>query len=356
MIIRENRFGSEELYEGQDLEGKIYCTCAACMSVWSDFLSFANAHRGKMTNNLEEANTIVVLGCQVTDLAILNDIEVAYRLHRLTGKDIYMGGCLAQRFDINLPQFIKRLDVVRELNQPINERGLINYEKPFWIKDFEEKEEEYAEGNLFRNMYPLKIGAGCTNKCKYCTIRDTRGDSYELNPYDQIAEFLSHENVVLISDSPTIDQIKKWVEIAQLYNKQISIRNLEPQVAVYCQKELIELSKSGLLKILHCPIQSNSKEVLESMGRNYKLTEIFLELVPQFREYGTKVATNIIIDYVVDNKVVHNCDKEFLDKHFDYWVWNPYFDGNFKMEKAKERFKEYIKEDYKVGYKKVEKY
>ncbi|MDD2490212.1 MAG: hypothetical protein PHY26_03070 [Bacilli bacterium] len=351
-----NRFGQAMLYGEKDIKGKIYCTCAACMSVWADFLSYANANEERMTTNIEEADCIIVLSCQVTDLAILNDLIVAHRLHQKTGKEIYMGGCLAYRFDINLPTYIKRLSVMRNVKQEIIKKSLMNYEKPFWVKNFKETEDEYAEGNLFRNMYPLKIGAGCKNKCKYCTIKDTRGAGYELNPYDQIQEFLNHDNIVLISDSPTVNQIKGWVAIANEYNKPISIRNLEPQIAVICQNELLALAQKGLLKVLHCPIQSNNREVLEAMNRNAELTYEYLELVPQFRECGTKVATNIIIDYVVGNEFIHNCDREFLDKNFDYWVWNPYFDGKFSVDKAKARYKKYIKDDYQLGYSKVKKY
>jgi len=99
----KNIFGTGKIYNKEDLEGKIYATSAACMSVWSDMLSFANINEERFVKNPEEADSIVVLGCQVTDLAVLNDLEVANKLHNQTGKDIYMGGCLAQRMDIPLP-------------------------------------------------------------------------------------------------------------------------------------------------------------------------------------------------------------------------------------------------------------
>jgi len=37
-----NEFGTGILYEENDLGKSIYCVCTACMSVWSDFLSYAN--------------------------------------------------------------------------------------------------------------------------------------------------------------------------------------------------------------------------------------------------------------------------------------------------------------------------
>lgn len=339
----KNIFGTGEIYDKLDLEGRIYATSAACMSVWSDMLSYANQNKERFVKNPEEADSIVVLGCQVTDLAVLNDLEVAKRLHNQTVKDIYMGGCLAQRLDIPLPEYIRRLDVVREYNVDLEDLKLINYEKPFWVPDFKETDNDLAAGNLFRNFYPLKIGAGCHGKCKYCTIRHTRGEGYEAVPEEQIAEFLNHENVVLTSDSPTPSQVKAWCRIAKETNKEISIRNIEPQNLVLCQNELLALASLNLLKIVHCPVQSFEPEILKAMNRNVELTKSAIKLLKELRNLGVITATNIIIDYTIDGKTYRNLDEEQLNENFDYYSWNPYFDGNFNIEKAQERFKKYIK-------------
>lgn len=339
-----NIFGKGKIYSIEDLEGKIYATSSACMSVWSDFLSWANANMDRIEKNPKKADNIVVLGCQVTDLSIYNDIEVAYRLYKETGKEVYMGGCLAQRLDIELPSFIRRLDVVRTIGQEINDRNLIDYEPPYWVPDYEESKDDFKDGNLFRNYYPLKIGAGCHGACKYCTIKHTRGDSYATVPENQIEEFLNHEDVVLISDSPTVTQIKDWCAIAKRLEKDISVRNIEPQTLVACEEEIIDLASSGYLRILHCPIQSFDAQVLKAMNRSVTMTEKALEIMQIVRNLGVKVATNIIIDYEVDGKLIPNHDQKRLIKEFDYYSWNPYFDGNFNMDKAKERFKKYIGE------------
>lgn len=337
-----NAFGKGNIYGVEDLEGKIYATSSACMFVWSDFLSWANANPERCEKDPKKSDSIVVLGCQVTDLSIYKDIEVAYRLHKETGKEIYIGGCLAQRFDIELPEFIRRLDVVRTVGQEINDRNLIDYEPPYWVPGYEESTDNFKDGNLFRNFYPLKIGAGCHGKCKYCTIKHTRGESYATVPETQIEEFLNHEDVVLISDSPTVSQIKDWCAIAKRLEKDISIRNIEPQTLVACEEEIVDLAMSGYLRILHSPIQSFDREVLKAMNRSVTMTEKALEIMQLVRSLGVKVATNIIIDYIVDDKIVPNHDKKRLVKEFDYYSWNPYFDGNFDMAKAKERFKKYI--------------
>lgn len=339
----KNIFGEGILYSKDDLGNKIYATSAACMSVWSDMLSFANKYKDRLVNNPLEADDIVVLGCQVTDLAILNDLEVAKKLHEQTGKDVYLGGCIAQRMDIPLPDYVKRLDVVREYNVDLDDRTLVHYEKPFWVPNFKEGEDNLKEGHLFRDFYPLKIGAGCHGKCKYCTIVHTRGGYYAEIPENQIDEFLRHDNVVLISDSPTPNQVKAWCRIAIDNNKDISIRNIEPQNLILCREELLDLAKRGLLKIVHCPVQSFNEDLLKAMNRNVEATYKALDLIKELRNNNVVTATNIIIDYTANGVFYENHDKEKLNEYFDYYSWNPYFDGNFDMDRARERFKKYIK-------------
>jgi len=350
-----NKFGTGILYEADDLGQTIYAVCTACMSVWSDLLSYANY----LNNFIEGAkifpeyidtfsrktDTIVVLGCQVTDLAIYNDLKTAEKLHeKYPDVPIYMGGCLAQRFDIELPEYLRRLDVVRKVSQDLENLNLIDYRKPFWNQNLKDDADELEDGNLFRHMYPLKTGAGCHGKCKYCTIRDTRGETYYIDAYSQIKEFLDHADtgVVITSDSPTIAQIKDWCRIAERYTKPISFRNVEPQVANACIDELCSLAGKGLLKIFHCPIQSNNERVLKAMNRNVEETFRYIDFAQDLRKYGVIVATNIIIDYVVDGEMIHNMPEKWLNEHFDYWVWNPYFDGKWDYQKAKERFDCYI--------------
>lgn len=365
----KNRFGNGILYEKEDLGESIYCVCTACMSVWSDFLSFANSEFihymnfkfypkrvGKditpnfITNGkvFRDTDTIVILGCQVTDLAIYNDIKTAEELHsQYPNTTIYMGGCLAYRFDIDLPDYLKRLEVIRTPYQYLTfVDGFIDYKVPFWNKELKDDSEPLETGNLFRHMYPLKIGAGCTGSCKYCTIKDTRGESFQTDAYLQLNEFLEHADkdngVVLISDSPSVSQIEDWCHLADRYKKDISFRNVEPHIAMKCSDSLEKIASQGLLKIFHCPIQSNDVELLKEMNRDVKSTIEFITFAQELRSLGVIVATNIIIDYTIGNKVYHNMDEEWLNSHFDYWSWNPYFDGKWDIDKAKERFKKYL--------------
>lgn len=380
-----NRFGTEEVYEISDIESKydkVLIASAACLSVTSDAWSYTGVYGAenpaKFVSIMEFASeyymdkgeksfAVIVLGCQVTDLSILNDIRTAEMYKNKYSKaDIFMGGCLGQRFDIELPEFIKRVDVFRNEKCSDIERGknIVNWENPFWVdsNEFElMRNNPYSEGNLFRDSYPLKIGAGCHGKCKYCTIRDTRGQSYEANVKDfesELRHVPSGRGIVIVSDSPTVNQMFDLYDIAMRNSRVISIRNIEPDVATNCdvRAKLLIMASKGLLEVFHCPIQSNNPEVLKAMNRNVEATMKAIYLMQDLRKMGVIVATNVIINYRVVNEdgtstLYPNLDIKWLNSNFDYWVWNPYFDGKWDIEKAKKRFEYYIvtKQAYNVA-------
>jgi len=323
-----------------NLTGKHYFTCTACMSVLADALSWANANTNLVTKDIKEAENIVVFSCQVTDLAILNDFKAAEKLRNENpDKKVFISGCLAQRVDIQFPENIGRLEQMRCNYQHINDKTLVNFEKPFWVKDFKETNDELENGNIFRNKYPLRIGKGCPFHCTYCTINITRGKHEKYDIDDRIIEeFMKFDNVVLIADSPMVQQIKDWCNLAIEKNKEISIRNIEPKIAMECKEEIINASKHKVLNIFHCPIQSNNPEVLKDMQRNVEATLSVIELSKEIKKLGVKIATNIIVDY----KGFPNNFEEVY-KEYDYVSWNPLWDGVWNKEKAEERFKHYLK-------------
>ncbi len=290
-----------------DLEGKVYITCAACMSVWADALSWANAHQDRIASRPENADNLIVLSCQVTDLAILNDLRTIEKLAlENPGKKYFISGCLGKRNDVGIPDFVERLETPRENYQFIRDRSLVNFEKPFWVKGFKEERDEFKQGHLFRDMYPLRIGKGCPNKCTYCTIRITRGDFEQYDASLLEKEFLAFDNVLLVADSPTAIQIKAWYEIAKRHNKQFSIRNVEPSVTVACENELLDLASRKLLKVFHSPIQSNNPDVLRDMHRSVENTFKTMDIARKLKNSGVYIATNIIIDY-------KNFEQDFSD-------------------------------------------
>ena len=322
----------------QELEGKIFMTSSACMSVWADGLSWANAHPERITKDPNQADNLVVLSCQVTDLAVLNDFRTLelYKL-KFPNKKYFISGCLAKREDIGLPESAERLETPRQNYQFLWDRSLVNFEKPFWVKDFKESENETKNGHLFRNMYPLRIGKGCPNKCTYCTIRKTRGqfEQYDADLLEK--EFLAFDNVLLIADNPLVGQIKAWRAIAERNNKGFSLRNVEPSTAMQCEEDLMALAEKGLLNVFHSPIQSADPNVLRDMNRNVEATFEVMQIAKKLKQKGVYIATNIIIDY-------KDFQQDFTPVYqiYDYVSWNPLWDRVWNRRVAEERFEKYL--------------
>jgi tRNA A37 methylthiotransferase MiaB len=329
-----------------NLSGKIYLTCSACMSVWADGLSWANANPQKVSKTIENADNLVVLSCQVTDLAVLNDFRTLEKYYaQFPNKKYFVSGCLGKREDIQLPTFANRLETPRTNYQFLFDRDLVNFEKPFWINNFREKDDKKKPGHLFRDMYPLRIGKGCPNKCNYCTIRMTRGDFEQYDSSRLENEFLSFDNILLIADSPTINQLKDWHAIAKKYDKGFSIRNVEPSVVVRCEAELLDLAKNNLLNVFHSPIQSCQTDILKDMGRNVEATMQTMELARFLKNKGVYTATNIIIDY-------KDFREDFAPVYsiYDYVSWNPLWDRVWDRKKAEERFEKYLGKGAETNY------
>ena len=162
-----------ELVKAKDLRGTVALKCAACLSVWADALSWANNVRNKHTPSTWNADNIVVLGCQVTDLAVLNDLRVMADLRSQLEADnpskarrFLVGGCLAKREDIPLPEGWERVEDLRSDYTHIGQGDIVGLVPPFWVPGFEKKHpNKLRPGGLFRDHYPLRIGVGCKGNC-----------------------------------------------------------------------------------------------------------------------------------------------------------------------------------------------
>lgn len=337
MELIVNRFGSAEITSIDDLPPPIYIHCCACMSILAEGLSWANAHRDRITTNIHEAQSVLVLGCQVTDLAVLNDLCCLESLHaRHPDATFAVGGCLARRFDIPLGDGVKRVFDARADYQVLEDLSLVYWERPFWATG--NSHQAIGAGSLFRNYYPLRISVGCRGRCAYCTIKDTRGDAYDLDPDRCRQEFCATaRRVVLIADSPSSQLVYQWCRIAYECNTRIALRNIEPVVALSVWDELMTLASRDLLSDLHVPVQSANTTLLAWMKRDVHATERILDGIFDIRELGVRTATNIIVDIPGFSDAANL--KIF--SRFDYVSWNPYWNGSWDRSLAEQRFTYY---------------
>ena len=127
MRILENPSGSGILYEENDLQNQLVSgICCGCMSLYAEFLSWANANNNMIAAGIELADSIIILSCQVTDLSVFNDLKIAKKCHReFPEAQIYISGCLARRFDIKLPAWCRRLENLVCNGQYIFDKSLV---------------------------------------------------------------------------------------------------------------------------------------------------------------------------------------------------------------------------------------
>lgn len=348
-----NKFGFADIYTQDDIlvEGnKIFIYNTACLTIQTEVLGWANAYSRFITTNPLEANIIINLGCQVTDLAVLNDILTLRKLKNIFGKtkQYFMGGCVAQRFDIPLED--KRMDLLYKDYAPITDTSLITWQRPFWV----DKLSSNADGRFLRqhdniNFEYLRLGKGCHGNCKYCTIRVTRQKPSILNVDNLLSQIkprqimfggnvTSDPNrvVVAIADTLNSTHIEQLFNYSQSLNVKFALRNIEPVVAMESYDVLMKFAKSGNLYAAHIPIQSSDPEILELMNREVEPTLASMELIKLLKASGVYTATNLIIGMTPTN---HSYDVYDICDHV---AVNPYWDGKWDYDNAVERMKKFI--------------
>ena len=317
----------------------VYFICAGCTSLYAEALSWANANTKHVTTDIKQAESVIVLGCQVTDMAVLNDVEILEDLLRVyPEKSIYISGCLGYRTDIPLPVGVTRLDNLRCDYQVLIDFGLVHWANPFWLQP-----EEYGDviKNRFRDDYPLRVGVGCHGTCAFCTIRKTRGKAYELDSLMQMDEaavaFRTNKDVTLTADSPSMSVLRKWLRLTTLLpDRFLNFKNVEPHVLLALKDDLCCSEACCTLKYVHTPIQNPRADAAKIMNRP-ALKQEFFDLITRLRDYGVKCATNIIVDYPgLENPT----DKEMSG--WDVVDWNPYWDGVWNREQAEKRMLKYF--------------
>ena len=340
------------IYDKNVLKNKrVFISCAACLTVFTETLKWANdkdlkKFNIKITYFPEDADVIIVLGCQVTDLAILNDFHILDNyMKKYPNKEYYIGGCVAQRPDIDsINNSVNRIGHLISLRSTSFNKNLVFWEKPFWIKDYNITN---TKGNLFRYDNHIQVGRGCHGKCKFCSIKTTRGKAAQV-PFDIIKfemKYYADKNkpITFVADTISYNQIKETANIAIENNQIVSYRNIEPQVLVKSFDILYNLAIRGFLHTIHSPIQSLNSDILTDMNRDVDASLESLKLMNKFNEIGVYTATNIIINYK-DFKENSTYSDLVLNKNniYNHVAINPYWDGIWDYNKALQRYKRYI--------------
>ena len=315
--------------ELKDLKRPITIISVACRTVTAEWENWAQQLSPSEISGLSDARTVVILGCQVTDLAILNDLRTAERFQNAwPGKEIVLGACVAARGDVDfdfprvtLPLGIANLDSTRFSSQRVN------WLQPFWS----------SRETFLREGVSVRTSRGCQSACAYCSINRVRGghEVYSISPQNVVP------GSVLVADSPSADEVHAFLDAARLNKAPISLRNLEPEVAFGTKAETMAMAEAGLLDTWHVPIQSTNPEVVGKMRRDPIVVSKIISLADDLRRIGVKTATNIIENFVPGDT------SPDADGFFDHVSRNPYWNGHWDRSMAEDRWTRLIGQEAK---------
>lgn len=283
------------------------------------------------TEDLTDANIIIVNTCSVTNVADKKCLKMIRRLKReYSNAILVVAGCSSQ----NKQSVYESLDIDILIGN--RDKSIIDK----LIKEYIETEKKYVkfynDRNLdFEDMYIsdynhtrafIKIEDGCDNFCSYCIIPYVRG-SVRSKDFDKVikeAKELAkhgHKEIVLtgihtghyqnngydltdlINELSKIDDIKRIrissIEITELNDKFLDMLKNNDKVCDH----------------LHIPLQAGSDEILKRMNRKYDLA-YYEEKIKKIRSIrpDISISTDIIVGFPYETEELFLNTLEFSKK------------------------------------------
>lgn len=283
------------------------------------------------TEDLNDANIIIVNTCSVTNVADKKCLKMIRRLKReYSNAILVVAGCSSQ----NKQSVYENLDIDILIGN--RDKSIIDK----LIKEYIETEKKYVkfynDRNLdFEDMYIsdynhtrafIKIEDGCDNFCSYCIIPYVRG-SVRSKDFDKVikeAEELAkhgHKEIVL-TGIHTGHYLNNGYDLTDLINELSKIDDIK-RIRI-SSIEVTELNDKflGMLKNndkvcdhLHIPLQAGSDEILKRMNRKYDLA-YYEEKIKKIRSIrpDISISTDIIVGFPYETEELFLNTLEFSKK------------------------------------------
>lgn len=283
------------------------------------------------TEDLSDANIIIVNTCSVTNVADKKCLKMIRRLKReYSNAILVVAGCSSQ----NKQSVYESLDIDILIGN--RDKSIIDK----LIKEYIETEKKYVkfynDRNLdFEDMYIsdynhtrafIKIEDGCDNFCSYCIIPYVRG-SVRSKDFDKVikeAEELAkhgHKEIVL-TGIHTGHYLNNGYDLTDLINelskiddiKRIRISSIE---VTELNDKFLDMLKNNdkVCDHLHIPLQAGSDEILKRMNRKYDLA-YYEEKIKKIRSIrpDTSISTDIIVGFPYETEEMFLNTLEFSKK------------------------------------------
>lgn len=233
-----------------------------------------------ITENPEEADTIIVNTCGFLDIAREESIETILQAAELKKngnlKELVVMGCLSERYPKELRKDIPEIDQIFGSN---DHSQIISFLSG---KEFKKDDPSFFRSIMTPNHYAyLKIAEGCDNGCSFCSIPIMRGlqKSRSIPAIMEEAERLASNGVkellVIAQDSTSYGwDLEKKVYLSDLIVELNTIKEIEwirlhyAHPAHLSKRIIKSISKSDkVCNYLDMPIQHASDKMLKNMRR-----------------------------------------------------------------------------------------
>lgn len=290
----------------------------------------------EITDNIEEADVIVINTCTVTNQADAKSRKVIHQSRRANESAcLVVCGCSAEHNKETLKN--EKIDILIGNKDKSKVVLLVNdwfNNKTQMVKFYDLRNCQFEDMKINNFMGKtrgfVKIQDGCNNFCSYCVIPFVRGNirSKDIDvAYEEIkclCENGYHEIVLTGIHTGSYgrglnydltDLIKKISTINEL--KRIRISSIE--ITELDDKFMEEFkNNSKIVSHMHVPIQTGSNQVLKDMNRKYDIN-YFIDKINLLRSLRSDISitTDLVVGYPTETDEYFNETFENLKKiHF----------------------------------------
>ena len=302
-------------------------------------LGLLTRHGYTITDDETCADLIVINTCcfihDAKEESIQNILEMAEYKKKGSCKALLVTGCMAQRYQKEIPQEIPEVDavlgtnsydkIVEAIDEVLQGKDYQRYEPLTGIPETDARRVVTTGGSF---EY-LKIAEGCDKHCTYCIIPRLRG-RYRSVPMEQLiaeAHQMAEEGVkelILVAQETTVygKDIYGEKSLHLLLKKLCQIPGICWIRILYCYPEeiypeLIQVMKEEpkICHYLDLPIQHANDEILKRMGRRTTKQEL-IDIVQNLRREIPDIAlrTTLITGFPGETQEQHQELLEFVDE------------------------------------------
>ena len=254
----------------------------------------------KMTDNVQEADVIIVNTCGFIEAAKSESIETILEMAELKKEDaaLIVCGCLTERYKGELEQELPEVDAFMGIHayNDIGEAIRSALAKKRYSSYTENEEADFLSRKVTTppHMAYVRIADGCDNFCSYCAIPYIRGGFRSRTMEDILAETEmlvrnGAEEIIFVAQDTTRygEDLYGTAKLAPLMKKAAEIPGLRWLRVLYCYpesitQELIDTiaGTENIVNYIDMPIQHTSDPILSEMNRRaFAYTEKAIDMI-----------------------------------------------------------------------------